>query len=102
MLVNDGHPGPVKVGHDVLQGEVEERLWWVKVDGELAVFGVQVDPRLQVRNVQGVTYGVDVGSEYGVAGTKYCVYSKLYLLTSWIQKRNIKVFLLGFVPVKHF
>lgn len=86
LFVDDGDSGPVEVGHDVLQSFVEQRLAGVQVDGELAHLRLQIHPRLQVGDVEGVADGVDVGAEQRVTGTEHCLHAELHLLARCQQR----------------
>lgn len=65
VFVHDGHLGPVEEAHQVLVGGVERVLRRVQVDGQLVAAGarLQVEPRLQVRDVQRVADRLHVRTE---------------------------------------
>ena len=86
FFVNYGNFGPVEEGHDVLESRVEQRLRWVEIDGELFVVRVEVQARLQVRDVQRIAYGVYVGPKQRVRRPKHCLYSEMHLLACWGQR----------------
>ena len=60
VLVNNGDSGPIEVGHYVLISGVQQTLCRIQVYADFLSLGVQIQPGLQVRYVQGIAYTVNV------------------------------------------
>jgi hypothetical protein len=85
VFVDDGDFGPVEKAHQVLVCGVENLLRRMQIDGQLVAGArprLQVQPGLQVRNVQCVADGLDVRTQDRVRWPENGLNSKVNLLAS--------------------
>ena len=60
VFVDDHHLGPIKELHDVLISGVEQTLCGIKINAELFRFRLQVQPGLEMWNVESVADTVNM------------------------------------------
>lgn len=63
VLVDDGDLGPIEVDDQLAQRLADDRRTGVEVDRELFDLRLQVEPRLDVRNVQCIAQALNVPAE---------------------------------------
>lgn len=82
LLIDDRDFGPVEEGHDVFEGVVHVFLRGVEVDGELLEGRLEVDPGLDMGDVQSLADRLDVRAQQRVARPEQRLDSELHLLAS--------------------
>lgn len=70
FFVDYGDPGPVKKGHKIPESSIQMILRGIQVYTELLEGRLEVDPRLDVRHVQGLADALNVGAEERVRGAE--------------------------------
>lgn len=68
VFVDDCHIGPIEELHDVLVSGVEQTLCGIEIDAELLRLRVQVQPGLEMWDVEGVADTVNVLAQNRVRG----------------------------------
>lgn len=86
VFVDDHHLRPIEELHDVLVSGVEQTLCGIKINAELFRFRLQVQPGLEMRNVEGVANTVNVLSQNRVRGSENRLNAMLDLLACCNKK----------------
>lgn len=68
VFVDDHHLGPIEELHDVLISGVEQTLCGIEINAELLRFCLQVQPGLEMWNIEGVADTVNVLAQNRVRG----------------------------------
>jgi len=86
VFVDDHHLGPIEELHNVLISGVEQTLCGIKINAELFRFRLQVQPGLEMWNIEGVADAVNVLAQDRVRGPEDRLNAVLDLLARCNKK----------------